>query len=203
MIRLLICDDHRLIAEGIELMLDQETDIEVAGIVDSGLEAVEFLKKEKVDLLILDLSMPQMNGLEVLEELERWSIEVKTLILTMHDREDLIRQVVKKKVNGYVLKNTNQGKLIHAIRQIHEGYSFFDEEVLKVLMNQTSKKQNDLTSRERDVMQLLVEGKKVKEVADLLFISTNTVLSHKKNIYSKLNVHSISELINLVHLQEL
>jgi len=199
MIRLLICDDHLLIAEGIELMLDQESDIEVVKIVDSGMDAIEFLKHETVDIFILDLSMPVMNGLEVLDELERLSIQVKTLILTMHDKEELIRQVVKKSIQGYVLKNTNQAQLIHAIREINRGYTFFDQEVLKVLMKKESTTQEVLTSREEDIMKLLVKGKKVKEVAELLFISVNTVLSHKKNIYSKLNVHSISELIHYAH----
>jgi DNA-binding NarL/FixJ family response regulator len=199
MIRLLICDDHRLIAEGMELMLDQESEIEVAQIVESGREAIEFLQSNTVDILILDLSMPEMTGLEVLEALERLQLKVKTLILTMHDQEELIQRVVKKNIQGYVFKNTNQEKLIHAIQQIAKGYTFFDEEVLRILMNKNHQNKNELTPREKDIMKLLVEGKKVKEIADLRFISTNTVLSHKKNIYSKLNVHSVAELIHYAH----
>jgi DNA-binding NarL/FixJ family response regulator len=143
--------------------------------------------------------MPEMTGLEVLEALERLQLKVKTLILTMHDQEELIQRVVKKNIQGYVFKNTNQEKLIHAIQQIAKGYTFFDEEVLRILMNKNHQNKNELTPREKDIMKLLVEGKKVKEIADLRFISTNTVLSHKKNIYSKLNVHSVAELIHYAH----
>ena len=161
MIRLLICDDHRLIAEGMELMLDQEAEIKVVQIVESGREAIEFLQSNKVDVLILDLSMPEMTGLEVLDELERSQIKVKTLILTMHDQEELVRKVIKKNIQGYVLKNTNQEKLIHAIQEIAKGYTFYDNEVLRIIMDKSSKDDNELTPREKDIMKLFVEGKKV------------------------------------------
>ena len=180
-------------------MLDQEAEIKVVQIVESGREAIEFLQSNKVDVLILDLSMPEMTGLEVLDELERSQIKVKTLILTMHDQEELVRKVIKKNIQGYVLTNTNQEKLIHAIQEIAKGYTFYDNEVLRIIMDKSSKDDNELTPREKDIMKLLVEGKKVREIADLLFISTNTVLTHKKNIYGKLHVHSVAELIHYAH----
>lgn len=199
MIRILICDDHVLIAEGIELMLDSEPDIEVVKIADTGKEAVSFLRNEEIDILILDLSMPNMNGVEVLNELERLSIQTKVLILTMHDRLDLMREVMKKSIYGYVLKNTNQEKLIRAIKEISDGRKFFDEQVVSILMSNYGDEKSQLTEREKDILNLLVQGKKTKEIADMCFISVNTVLSHKKNIYSKLNVHSVSELINYTY----
>ncbi len=207
MIKLVICDDHVLISEGIELMLQNEPDISVERIVSSGKEAIDFLKEnDDIDLMILDISMPDMDGLLVLDELQRLELNTKVLILTMHDKIDYIRNAVKKGVKGYLLKSTESNKLIKAVKKIVDGETYFDQKLTEILMSDLVEESDEkpkgkiqLTSREMDILKLLVKGKKTKEIADFCFISINTVQTHKKNIYSKLNIHSVSELINYAY----
>ena len=207
MIKLLICDDHILVAEGIELMLGDEPNLKVSKIVSSGKDAVNYLlEHNEIDVLILDLSMKNMNGIEVLKELNFHSIKTKVLILTMHDDIENIKKAMANGANGYLLKSTNKEKFVIAIQKIIKGETFMDQQLTATLLNEINNKPKkintntiELTKRENDILKLIVKSKKTKDIAEELFISVNTVLSHRKNIYSKFHVHSVSELISYVY----
>lgn len=205
MIKLVICDDHHLVAEGIQLMLQDQKDIEIVGMTFSGTEALALLQKETVDILILDISMPQMDGITVLKTLQNNNSNTKVLILTMHDQTKYIEAVIAYDAAGYLLKNSSKKRFLQAIKRIANGEKYYDEAIMPKLVNalqQPLKQKNEaeslLTSRELDIVKLIVKGNSTKKIAEELFISVNTVLSHRKNIYSKLNVHSVSELMQYV-----
>ncbi|QHI35471.1 Oxygen regulatory protein NreC [Kordia antarctica] len=205
--KLLICDDHSLVSEGIELMLQNSSETFEIHIVTSGKEALQFLQAQSVDVLILDISMPEMDGLEVLDALKAKELVVHVLMLTMHNQIEYIKKAMSKGAKGYILKNTSKEMLIEAIHKVGKGESFVDSRLTTILLDDltdvptTEKSKNvKLTPREIDVLKLIAQNKKTKEIAALLFISVNTVQSHKKNLYSKLNIHSVSELVNYAFL---
>ena len=207
MINLMICDDHVLVSEGIELMIQNEDDLIVRKVVSSGQEALDYLKMpNEIDVLILDLSMPDMGGNEVLQMIRSMSISVKVLILTMHDNVEHLKKAMALNADGYLLKNTNKKLLAKVLRIIAEGGNFIDHKLTEKLILDANKKPKPsivktvkLTERELDILKLIVKNYRTKEIADELFISVNTVQSHKKNIYSKFDVHSVSELITYVY----
>ncbi len=204
--KLLICDDHSLVAEGIELMLQKGTEIYEIHLVTSGISALEFLKQDPVDVLLLDISMPEMSGLEVLDEIRSLEINVNILMLTMHNEIQYIKKALAKGAKGYVLKTTSKSILVEAIDKVANGETYVDDKLTSVLINDLTERPNgkkseavNLTPREIDILKLIAENKKTKEIAELLFISLNTVQSHKKNLYSKLNIHSVSELVTYAY----
>jgi len=207
MINLMICDDHILVSEGIELMIQNEEDLIVRKVVSSGQDALNYLSKpNEIDIIILDLSMPDMNGNEVLQMIRSMSIDVKVLILTMHDNVDHLKKAMSLGAEGYLLKNTNKKLLVKVLRIIADGGSFIDHKLTEKLIHDINNKPKasiiktvTLTEREMDILKLIVKNYRTKEIADALYISVNTVQSHKKNIYSKFDVHSVSELITYVY----
>ena len=198
-LQLLLCDDHNLVSEGIAIMLQSEAHYEIH-IVTSGRQALQFLQQQHVDVLILDISMPEMSGLDVLDALNAQETPQNVLMLTMHDQVNYIKKAIEKGAKGYVLKSTSKEMLIDAIQKVAQGTNFYDPRLTTILLNDSQetsqKKQSEqvkLTPREIDILKLIAQNKKTKEIADILFISVNTVQSHKKNLYSKLNIHSVSE----------
>lgn len=200
--KLLICDDHNLISEGIELMLQSSSESFEIHMVTSGKAALQFLQSNPIDVLILDISMPEMDGLDVLDELNTQNCTVKVLMLTMHNQIDYIKKAMQKGASGYILKNTSKKMLIEAIQKVGNGETFLDSRLTTILLHDITNKPKKetsesihLTEREKEVLKLIARNKKTKEIAATLFISINTVQSHKKNIYSKLNIHSVAELV--------
>ena len=207
MTQLMMCDDHVLVTQGLELMLRDETEFTVEKIVSSGKEALQYLRRpHNIDILILDLSMPEMDGIEVLQALRSSATTIKVLILTMHDKVDHLKKAMALGAEGYLLKNTHKDLLIKVLKIIADGGTYVDHKLTEILMrklNEGPKKKIispiQLTQREIEILKLIVKNYKTKDIADALFISVNTVLSHRKNIYSKFDVHSVSELINYVY----
>jgi DNA-binding NarL/FixJ family response regulator len=190
-----------LVSEGIAVMLQSEDYYEIQ-IVTSGRHALQQIQNQQVDVLILDISMPGMSGLDVLDALTEGEIPQNVLMLTMHDQVKYIKKAIEKGAKGYVLKSTSKEMLIDAIQKVAKGENFYDPRLTTILLNdseeKSTKKQSELvklTPREIDILKLIAQNKKTKEIADILFISVNTVQSHKKNLYSKLNIHSVSELV--------
>ncbi|MEM6721423.1 MAG: response regulator transcription factor [Bacteroidota bacterium] len=200
-LHLLLCDDHNLVSEGIAIMLQNENLYEIH-MVTSGKQALQHLQTNEVDVLILDISMPEMTGLDVLDALQEAEIPQNVLMLTMHEQVNYIKEAIAKGAKGYVLKSTSKTMLVEAIQKVAQGQNFYDPRLTTLLLNDSQatsqKKQIEkvkLTPREIDILKLIAQNKKTKEIADMLFISVNTVQSHKKNLYSKLNIHSVSELV--------
>jgi DNA-binding NarL/FixJ family response regulator len=205
--RVLLADDHPVVRRGLRAILETQRDIEVCGEASDGLEAVDLAKKTKPDLVLLDLTMPEMNGLEVTSALREHSPETDVLVLSMHFSEELAREVLRCGALGYMLKSDADSELLEAIDRVRRHQPFFTSKLASAMAQNfvdgsteagadaNGKPDSPLTEREIQVVQLLAEGKSNKEVAGSLGVSTRTVESHRNHIMHKMNFASFSELI--------
>jgi DNA-binding NarL/FixJ family response regulator len=201
--RILLVDDHEIIRKGLKSILEARKDWEIVGEATTGREAVKKVEELKPDVVVLDISMPELNGLEAVRQIVRIAPRTEVLVLTMHESEDLVREVLEAGARGYLLKSDAARQLISAIETLrfHRPYltSKVNEVVLtgylggKPLKGETSG--GRLTPREREIVQLLAEGLTNKEVATTLHISVKTAETHRTNIMRKLDLHSVSELV--------
>lgn len=203
MINVLIADDHHIVREGIVLLLQQEPDFTVVGQAADGEEAVAKILKLRPDVVILDISMPKLNGIEVAQKIAAEGFTGKVLILTQYDKEEYVRKAIQTGASGYLLKDSIKDDVISAIRQIMAGETYFSPSISKLLVDeyfdqlkrrQIQKTIPELTPRETEVLQLIAEGYSSKQIADKLFLSIRTVDFHRANINQKLNVHDIAGL---------
>jgi len=204
-ITVLIADDHTILRRGLVSLLSLSENIEVVGEAGDGRSAVEMARRLEPDVVLMDLSMPVLNGLEATDQLKREAPGIKVLILSAHDNDDYVAQVVRSGANGYVLKNTSPDELSEAIRAVHSGQAFFSPSLsgrwgeLSGAENgdaaRESMKGGTLTTREREILQLLAEGDTHQAIADRLFISIRTVDTHTNNIMKKLNLHDVAGLV--------
>lgn len=205
--RVLLADDHPVVRRGLRAILETQRDIEVCGEAADGREAVDLAKKAKPDLVLLDLTMPAMNGLEVTTALREHSPETDVLVLSMHFSEELAREVLRCGALGYMLKSDADYELLEAIDRVRRHQPFFTSKLASAMaqnfvdgstetsVGANGKPGSPLTDRELQVVQLLAEGKSNKEVAGALAVSTRTVESHRSHIMHKMNFVSFSELI--------
>jgi DNA-binding NarL/FixJ family response regulator len=204
--RVLLADDHPVVRRGLRALLEAQPDIEVCGEASDGLEAVDLAKKSKPDLALLDLTMPEMNGLEVTTALKEHSPETDVLVLSMHFSEELAREVLRCGALGYMLKSDADSELVEAIDRVRRHQPFFTSRLASAMAQnfvdgtpenaeEDAKPDSPLTDREIQVVQLLAEGKSNKQVAGTLGVSTRTVESHRNHIMHKMNFASFSELI--------
>lgn len=199
-IRLVIADDHALLRQGIKNVLELEPDFQVIGEAGDGEEAIKRTAELKPDILLLDINMPRMNGLEVTRKLRDSRSSVKVVILTIHDDESYVLEVVKAGAAGYLLKDIEPGMLIKAIRTVYEGESFIYPTLAKKLFGQIARGEEKkavlsqrrgeerLTEREIEVLQLIAQGMSNQEIANKLYLSEKTVKNHLTNIFRKINV---------------
>lgn len=197
-IKVVIVDDHQVVLDGFKARLELEDDIEVIATASNGLEAIEVAKSLKPDVVLMDISMPILNGIEATEQLMTVSPEQKILMLTMHDNREYIMKVMQSGAVGYMLKDICSVKLVQAIKTVHQGSTYFCESVTQTLFNQpVEPKVNDispLSRREESVLKMVAEGHSSKKIAQLLNISYRTVETHRQNIKHKLNLNSTAEL---------
>jgi len=203
-IRILLADDHTIIRSGIKLLLEQQPDFKVVAEAGDGREAVELVSKHHPDVAVLDIGMPELNGIEATRQIASTEPPSQVVILSMHADEGYVLRALKAGARGYILKNSAEADLIRAIRSVAEGKSFFSPVISKMLLDDYVRQLRDrqvedsydlLTPREREVLQLLAEGKTNKEVANILHLSVYTVDTHRGNILQKLNLHGVPELI--------
>ncbi len=201
--RILICDDHTLFVEGIKAMLRNETSLEIVGEARDGRQAVELVKQLKPDVLLMDVSMPDMNGFDATSRVHQSDPSVKVLILTMHDDEELVVRCLEAGAAGYILKDAPAAQLLYAIETVQKGERYLSPVVLKKVIegyakNTSGRPQTSyvrLSPREREVLKLLAEGLSVKDIAARLDLSVKTVDVHKTNLMKKIDVHDRSQLI--------
>ena len=200
--RILICDDHTLFVEGLKAMLRNEPSLEIVGEARDGRQAVEQVKHLKPDLLLMDVSMPDMNGFDATRQVHKFDPTVKVLILTMHDEEELVARCLEAGAAGYIIKDAPASQLLYAIEMVQKGERYLSPVVLKKVMETYVKNTNRpqtsydrLSPREREVLKLLAEGLSVKEIATRLDLSVKTVDAHKTNLMKKIGVHDRAELI--------
>lgn len=200
-IRLVIADDHALLRQGIKNVLELESDLEVIGEAGDGEEALKLLSRMKPDILLLDINMPKFNGLEVARKLRDKGSGVKVIILTIHDDENYVLEVVKAGAVGYLLKDIDPGMLVKAIRTVYNGEPFIYPTLVKQFFSQVSQgdglktlqqiaKRGEvhLTDREVEVLRLIAKGMSNLEIANKLYLSEKTVKNHLTNIFRKVNV---------------
>ncbi len=201
-IKIIIADDHHLVIDGIKALLEDQHDLETIGEAANGKEVLELLKQQPADLILMDLHMPEMDGLQATRQIKKSFPDTRVLVLTMSNDMDNITQLIESGASGYVLKNTRKDELLLAIREVTAGRNFYSWEVSQVVMNsfrkQEAPKSNSnikLTRREKEVLQLIVDEFTTSEIAEKLYISENTVETHRKNLLSKLNVRNIAGLV--------
>ncbi len=202
-IRVLLADDHTILREGIRSLLEDEPDMQVIGEAEDGMQAVKLTGQLEPDVVIMDIAMPLLNGLEATRQIRRNYPNVKVLILTMHENEEYIRQVLASGAMGYILKDAAARELLDAIRAVQRGEAILSPAVTRLVIEDYLRwgelqPQNDasiLSPREREVLQLIAEGYTNKQIAEILSISIKTVQAHRANIMSKLDLHDRGELI--------
>ena len=198
-INILIADDHQVLTDGLKSLLVGEEQLEIKGVASNGAEALEMLKLLKVDVVLMDIDMPVMGGIEATRIIKKDFPGVKVLMLTMHDEKAIISMLLEIGADGYVLKNSTRSELLHAIREVAAGRKHLSEEVSAVLLTSTSpgkdSKLGGLTQREVEILQLVAEGLSNKEIGERLFISHRTVDTHRTNLMSKLSVHNVAGLV--------
>jgi len=205
-IRIVIADDHDVVRRGLKSVLEDQPNWEVCGEANTGRKAVELVRAHEPDIVVLDITMPELNGLEAARQIQKTNPDTKMLILTVHESEQLVHDVLKAGARGYILKSDAGRDLVAAINALRQGKTFFTTKVARIVAGSQSKTVSavadeaesgvtSLTAREREIVQLLAEGKLNKEVADILGISVKTVETHRTNIMRKLRFHSISELV--------
>lgn len=194
-IKILIADDHSMVREGLKQLIELEDDIEVVEQAGNGRDAIEKVMKYSPDVVLLDINMPVMNGLEALEHLRSVKNDVKVLMLTIHNEVEYLYKAVELGVNGYVLKDSEADILIKAIRTINSGETFIQPNMASQLFEKINGSKNDivsvakkLTRREIEVLKLITEGLLNKEIAHQLCISEKTVKNHISNIFKKIEV---------------
>ena len=202
-IKILIADDHQLVLDGLTLMLDSQDDFVIVGAAHNGLEVMSFLENNHVDIVLLDLNMPEMNGLETCKLINKQFSDLKVLILSMMSEVKLVKMLVKSGAHGYMLKNSGQEELSAAIRKIVSGKSFFDARVVEQMMNSGTKKTSkpnsvmpSLTRREKEILQLIIKEHTSQEIAKQLFVSVGTVETHRRNMISKMGVRNMAGLVS-------
>ena len=203
-IRILLADDHTLIRSGLRLLVEQQPDLTVVGEAEDGRAAVALAASLKPDVAVLDIGMPNLNGIEAARQITEGEPRTAVVILSMHKDETYILRALKSGARGYLLKDSAESDLVRAIRSVAEGKSFFSPTVSKVLLEDYVRKLQraggedsyDLLSpREREVLQLIAEGKSNKEAANILHLSVYTIETHRANIMEKLKLRGVPELI--------
>ncbi|MGR5117632.1 response regulator [Vibrio astriarenae] len=197
-ISVIMVDDHQVVLDGFMARLVQEPEIEVVGTASNGLEAVEIVGQLLPDVVLMDVSMPIMNGIDATRLICEEYPQVKVLMLTMHDNREYIMKVMQAGAVGYMLKEICANKMVQAIKTVNQGSTYFCESVTQTLFTQevvpSAQKPNPLSRREESVLKLVAEGHSSKKVAALLGISYRTVETHRQNIKHKLDLHSTAEL---------
>jgi DNA-binding NarL/FixJ family response regulator len=215
-LRIVVADDHEVVRRGLCALLRNQPEWEVCGEAGDGREAVEKVLTLKPDVVILDIGMPNLNGLEATRQIMKTNPRIKVLVLTLHDSDQVVQEVLNAGARGFLLKTDAARDLVAAVEALRRGKTYFTPKVAAMVLDGYLRRENGtapqpparsrLTAREREVVQLLAEGKSSKEVAVVLGLSVKTAETHRSNIMRKLELHSVSDLVlyavrnNIVHM---
>lgn len=204
--KILIVDDHEVVRDGLKNILTSLDNISIAGEAGNGEDAVKMYTSLKPDLVIMDISMPGMNGIEATRVIKEKDPDARILILTMHDNQEYLNQIIRSGAKGFILKNTDKEELLDAVKTVASGDNFFSKDISKLIIDnyiRTAKEteKNDgykevpLTKREIEILKLIASGYSNQEIANILYISYNTVDTHRKNIMHKLSIKNTAGLV--------
>ncbi|HEX4873038.1 MAG TPA: response regulator transcription factor [Nevskiaceae bacterium] len=202
-IRLLVCDDHTIVRQGLVSMLEETGECQVVAQAADGAQAVELAMKHQPDIVVTDLSMPRLSGLEVVKRVRAQLPGVKTLVLTVHEEDEYILPIIRAGASGFLNKDTSVADLMAAIKTIHAGQAYFGPRAAKALADQHQRPRGEtsfdpyesLTARERETFHLVVEGKTTKEIANILDIGVKTAENHRARMMEKLGVRNTAEVV--------
>lgn len=202
-IAVLLADDHTIVRKGLRSLLETEADIDVIGEAEDGREAIEKTSKLHPDVVVMDITMPGVNGLEATRQIKQRSSRVQVVVLTMHTAEEYILQILRAGASGYVVKRAAPSELISAVRAAYRGESFLSPSVSKTVIDEYLRKAEGLaeensherlTPREREILQLIAEGYSNRGIAEVLCLSIKTIQSHRAHLMSKLGIYTTAEL---------
>lgn len=200
-IKLILADDHELVLKGLKSILEQEKDIEVVGEARNGQEALAVLSHTEADMLVTDLKMPEMSGIELTRQVKQRYPHLKVLVLTLFNDREYVNAILEAEAEGYLLKNVEQQELLHAIRHIMNHGTYYSQEIVSILTSELKGRQHkgdathDLSKREREIIGLICQEYSSTEIAEKLFISKSTVDVHRKNILQKTEAKNLVGLI--------
>jgi two-component system, NarL family, response regulator NreC len=203
-IRILLADDHNVMRGGLRLLLERQPGFKVVGEASDGRQAVEQAEATKPDIIVLDIAMPNLSGIEAAQRISALLPQARIIILSMHGDESYVLRALKAGAKGYLLKDSAENDLIEAIKAVDEGKAFFSPEISNIMVEDYVREMKRrgaedsyelLTPREREILQMLAEGKSNKHIATVLDLSLYTVETHRRNLQDKLNLHSFAELI--------
>ena len=203
-IRVLIADDHAVLRDGLHALLNMYDDVEVVAEAADGLEALEKTMELKPDVVLMDIAMPRLGGLEATLEMRQRRLPAKVLVLTQYDNKEYVFQMLKAGAAGYILKKAAGTELVSAIRAVHGGESFLYPSAAKAVVdrylgegeeNEEERRLDELSDREKEVLKLLAEGRSNRDIAELLCLSVKTIMSHRASIMEKLDIHNRTELV--------
>ncbi|WOK08533.1 response regulator transcription factor [Imperialibacter roseus] len=211
-IRVVLADDHEIVRNGIKILLESEGDLEVVGEASDGQEALDECKNKQPDILIVDINMPKMNGIETIRQLKSYSPTTKALVLSMHEDEEYILQSVEMGATGYLLKGSNKQEFLKAIHTVQKGEKYFTGDISNILVqhylnlrNKTTTSptpqetgDNALTKREKEILSLIYKGESNKDIAEKLDKSVRTIETHRFNIMKKLDANNLAELLRKI-----
>ena len=203
-LRLVLADDHTMMRSGMRLLLEREPDFSIVGEAGDGRQAIEIVEAQSPDVILMDIAMPNMNGIEATRRITDTHPKTAVIILSMHSDESYVLRALKAGARGYLLKDSAESDLISAVRAVSEGKAFFSPAISKLLVEDYVRQLRQrgvedsyelLTRRERELLQLFAEGKTTKQVAGMLTLSPYTIDTHRANLMHKLNLNSLPELI--------
>jgi len=198
-IRILLADDHAVVRQGFKMILSAQSDMEIVGEAGNGRDAIELAAKLQPEVVVMDVAMPELNGIEATRRLAQSSPHTRVLALSMHKDSVYVREILRAGARGYLLKDAPAGDLVEAVRAIASGEGYLSPAVSNAVLDDYRRHVTNpidlLTSREREVLQMLAEGKTNKEIATVLNLSVYTVDAHRGRIMEKLNLHSINEMV--------
>src|SRR5215510_11948331 len=206
MIRILIAEDHLMVRSGIRALLEKSGDLNILGEASNGQEAIEMVEKLKPDVLVMDIMMPRLNGVQAAENIRKLKLPTRVLLLSMYSDQSLIYQALQSGVKGYVLKSSVSDELLWAIRSVANGKTYLSSQVSEIVVENAVNPRasggehdpfSNLSPREKEILQLLAEEYTSSEIANLLFISEKTVEKHRASLMEKLNVRNLAGLVRV------
>jgi DNA-binding NarL/FixJ family response regulator len=200
-VKILVAEDHKVVRDGLRLLFEQQPDMEIIGEAENGRSAIQLARKLKPDVIIMDISMPELNGYDAAVQISKEFPNIKMVALSMHTGASYVEEMLLARVAGYVDKNCAFEELVHAVRCAMQERFYLSPSIADIVVKgyvsineNLSKPKNSLTTREREILQLIAEGAKTKDIASQLFISVKTVDTHRRQIMQKLKLSSVAEL---------